>query len=253
MTDKPAARLYVTADLVAGTSVPLTSGQAHYLRQVLRCGAGDLVALFNGRDGEWLARIDHFAKSGGAAACLDQTRAQLPAADLWLVFAPIKRARIDFLVEKATELGVSEIHPVMTRHTSVERLNLERLTAHAVEAAEQSERLTIPMVHGAQPLDRLLAQWLAGRRLVVFDESGMAPPIARALGDVPPDARSLCWAVLVGPEGGFAETELDGLNKLPFVCRVSLGPLVLRSDTAALAGLAVVQSLVGNWDTARSR
>lgn len=253
MTAKPAARLYVTADLGAGKPVPLTEGQAHYLKHVLRCAPGDLVALFNGRDGEWRARIDPFIKSAGSAACLDQTRPQREGADLWLVFAPIKRARIDFLVEKATELGVSEILPVTTRHTIVERLNLERLIAHAVEAAEQSERLTVPLVHGARPLDRLLAQWPAGRRLIVCDESGTAPPIARALGNMASDAQSSCWAVLVGPEGGLAETELDGLNKLPFVCRVSLGPLVLRSDTAALAGLAVAQSLVGNWDAARSR
>lgn len=253
MTAKPAARLYVAADLAASESVPLTEGQAHYLKNVLRRAPADLIALFNGRDGEWLARIEHFTRSGCSAACLCQTRAQQAGTDLWLVFAPIKRTRIDFLVEKATELGVSEIHPVATRHTAVERLNLERLIAHAVEAAEQSERLTVPLVHGAKPLDRLLAQWPAGRRLIVCDESGTAPPIARAMADLSRDPPFAGWAVLVGPEGGFAETELDGLNKLPFVCRVGLGPLVLRSDTAALAGLAVVQSLAGNWDTTRSR
>jgi 16S rRNA (uracil1498-N3)-methyltransferase len=249
MSDKPAARLHVIADLGAGLAAPLGDGQAHYLRNVLRCAPGDLVALFNGRDGEWQARLAQLGKHAGAAVCEVQTRPQTPPDDLWLVFAPIKRARIDFLVEKATELGVSELHPVMTRHTAVERLNLERLAANAVEAAEQSERLSVPVIHPARSLDRLLMDWPVDRRLIVCDETGTAPPIAGALADLPPSP----LAVLIGPEGGFAETELDALRKLPFVCRVGLGPLVLRADTAALAGLAVVQALMGSWNIARSR
>lgn len=249
MTAKPATRLHVLADLRLGVPVALADGQAHQLRHVLRCRTGDLVALFNGRDGEWLARLDLAGKREAVAFCLAQARPQAPADDLWLVFAPIKRARIDFLVEKATELGVGEMHPVTTRHTAVERLNLARLAANAVEAAEQSERLTVPVIHPARPLDRLLADWPAGRRLILCDETGTAPPIAQALRGLPPSS----LAVLIGPEGGFAETELDALRKLPFVCPVGLGPLVLRSDTAALAGLAVVQALAGSWGTARSR
>jgi 16S rRNA (uracil1498-N3)-methyltransferase len=249
MTAKPVTRLFVTADLRLGVPVQLADGQAHQLRHVLRCRAGDLVALFNGRDGEWAARLELAGRHEAVAFCLAQRRPQAPGDDLWLVFAPVKRARIDFLVEKATELGVSELHPVMTRHTAVERLNLARLAANTVEAAEQSERLTVPVLHAARPLEQVLAEWPAGRRLIVCDESGTAPPIAKALADLPPSS----LALLVGPEGGLAETELDALGKLPFVCRVGLGPLVLRSDTAALAGLAVVQASMGSWNVARSR
>jgi 16S rRNA (uracil1498-N3)-methyltransferase len=168
-------------------------------------------------------------------------RAQQAEADLWLVFAPIKRARIDYLVEKATELGASALVPVITRHTHVERLNLDRLRAHAIEAAEQSERLTVPRIEEPRALDEVLAAWDASRRIMLCDESGTAPPASVALAN----QNAAAWAVLIGPEGGFAETELDALRKLPFVSPVSLGPRILRADTAALAGLAVLQALRG--------
>lgn len=242
MRAKVEARLYVEADLAAGQGLALTAEQAHYLRNVLRSKEGALIALFNGRNGEWLARIAGFGRSACSVAVESQSREQARDSDLWLLFAPIKRARIDFLVEKATELGVSALYPVMTRHTMVERVNLARLRANAIEAAEQSERLTVPEIHGPQPLERLIAAWDGARRLMLCDESGTAPPVAAALKTQPPGP----WAVLVGPEGGFAETELDALRKLPFVCPVSLGPRVLRADTAALAGLAVLQALLGD-------
>jgi 16S rRNA (uracil1498-N3)-methyltransferase len=245
----PATRLHVTCDLAAGLSVALAVAQAHYLKSVLRLAPGATVALFNGRDGEWAARIDGFGRGACALTVLERRREQSPEPDLWLVFAPIKRARLDFLVEKATELGAAELHPVYTRRTMVERVNLERWRANAAEAAEQTERLTVPALHEPQPLDRLLVRWPAGRRLLLCDESGTAPSVADALAQEVPGP----WAVLVGPEGGFADTELDALMKLAFVCRVSLGPRVLRSDTAALAGLSVLQALLGDWRTARSR
>lgn len=246
---KPLPRLYVAAELATGRSLDLAAPQVHYLGSVMRRGPGDRVALFNGRDGEWRARIASLARGRCQLTVEMRLRGQDAAADLWLVFAPIKRTRLDFLVEKATELGVAALWPVITRHTLAERVRLERLAAIATEAAEQSERLTLPALHPPQPLERLLAAWPAGRRLVLCDESGQAPPVARVLAGLTPGP----LAVLTGPEGGFAESELDALRKLPFVAAVGLGPRVLRSDTAALAGLAVIQALLGDWQTARAQ
>jgi len=241
------ARLYVADALLADSIIAIGEAQAHYFKNVLRLEPGATVALFNGRDGEWAARIGGFAKRTGALKLLKQCRPQAPEPDLWLLFAPLKRARVDFLVEKATELGVSRLCPVVTRRTVAERVNLERLRAHAIEAAEQTERLSVPMLTEPEPLDGLMARWPAGRRLLLCDESGSAPPIAAALQGSRPGP----WAVLVGPEGGFAETELDALRKLAFVSPVGLGPRVLRADTAAMAALAVLQALAGDWRTPR--
>jgi 16S rRNA (uracil1498-N3)-methyltransferase len=251
MTEKPAARLYVSDDLGAGLLLGLSDGQAHYLRNVLRLAGGAEIALFNGRGGEWRGRIAAIGKSGCSIALDAQIRKQQAEPDLWLVFAPVKRARIDYLVEKATELGVSALHPVRTSRTVVERVNVERLQANAVEAAEQTERLTVPVVHAPETLPALLARWPAGRRLIVCDERGQAPPIAKVVAGQR-DALSAGAAVLIGPEGGFTETELDGLANLPFVNPVSLGPRVLRADTAALAALAIVQALAGDWRNRRA-
>ncbi len=245
----PKTRLFVPTDLAGGLAIGLEPSQAHYVKTVLRLGQGDVVALFNGRDGEWLGRIDGVGKGWCSVALFEQRRLQDAAPDLWLVFAPLKRGRIDFLVEKATELGVSALYPVYTRRSVVERVNLERLRANAIEAAEQTERLSVPAVAEPQPLERMLAHWPADRRLLLCDESGAAPPIAESLTAAAPGA----CAVLVGPEGGFAETELDALRKLPFVSPVGLGPRVLRADTAALAALAVLQAIAGDWRLPRRR
>ena len=252
MAFEPRTRLYVAADLADGESVTLDASQAHYLKTVLRLERGSPVALFNGRDGEWRAVIEGFGKGTCAVKLECRAREQTPEPDLWLVFAPVKRARIDFLVEKATELGVSALQPVLTERTQVERVNLERLRANVREAAEQTERLTLPEVRQPLPLERALALWPAGRRLLLCDESGRSPDIASALHAEQPGV----WAALTGPEGGFTERELDVLRNLPFVCAVGLGPRVLRADTAALAALAVFQALLGDWgrgDGARRR
>ncbi|KZD01899.1 16S rRNA (uracil(1498)-N(3))-methyltransferase [Oceanibaculum pacificum] len=236
-------RLHTGESLQPGQPVALPKEQAHYLRSVLRLTPGDKVALFNGRDGEWLAEIVELGKSAALLTLARQLRPQADEPDLWLVFAPVKHARIDFLAEKATELGVSALWPVFTQRTNVSRVNEDRLRANAIEAAEQSERLTVPMVMAATKLEAALASWPAGRRLIVCDETGGGIPVAQALSDNVVSGN----AVLIGPEGGFTETELDGLRKLPFVTAVSLGPRVLRADTAALAALACFQAVAGDW------
>src|SRR5229473_1304005 len=210
MPAKPATRLYVASDLASGLSIGLAPEQAHYLHNVLRLDSGAALALFNGRDGEWRGRIDGIGKGWCSVTVGEQTRKQQAEPDLWLVFAPIKRARIDYLVEKATELGVSALHPVRTARTIVERVNVERLQANAIEAAEQTERLAVPLVHPPETLAALIARWPAGRRLIVGDERGRAPPIAEAVAGLR-DTLSAGIAVLIGPEGGFTKSELDGL------------------------------------------
>jgi 16S rRNA (uracil1498-N3)-methyltransferase len=175
---------------------------------------------------------------------IEQRRPPEPDIDLWLLFAPIKRARLDWLVEKATELGAAALVPVWTARTQPERLNPERLRGVAIAAAEQSERLSIPEIRIGQSLASLIGDWPEGRRLILCDETGGGRPLAEALAGIPPQAPA---AMLVGPEGGFAETELDALGKLPIVTRVGLGPRVLRAETAALAALAVFQAIAGDW------
>ena len=248
MTEKLATRLYLEEDLAAGVTLGLDHGRAHYLRSVLRLGRGARLALFNGRDGEWSARLDAMGKGWASLVVEEKLRPQTPAPDLWLVFAPIKRARIDFLAEKATELGVSRLQPVMTRFTAVSRVNEERLAANAREAAEQCGRLDVPEVGKVRDLFDLLGEWPAERRLLVCAESGPADPIAevlRGLNQADSDRAPPC-AVLAGPEGGFAPAELDGLANLPFSSLVGLGPRVLRADTAALAALACWQAILGD-------
>jgi 16S rRNA (uracil1498-N3)-methyltransferase len=245
----PETRLFVTTDLAGGLSIGLEPSQAHYVKTVLRLGPGAELALFNGRDGEWRGRVDGVGRGWCSVSLYAQSRPQEEPGDLALIFAPLKRGRIDFLVAKATELGAAFLHPVFTRRSVVERVNIERLRANAIEAAEQSERLSVPEVTEPEPLERLLARWPAERRLLLCDESGAAPPIAETLAGMVGAAS----AVLVGPEGGFAETELDALRKLPFVSPVGLGPRVLRADTAALAALAVLQALAGDWRRPRRR
>jgi 16S rRNA (uracil1498-N3)-methyltransferase len=242
------ARLYVSADLETGAAVALDQMRAHYLRNVLRRKPGEAVALFNGRDGEWRAQIAAFTRGGGTLEVRDRMREQPDVPDLWLAFAPVKRARIDYMAEKATELGVSALCPVLTRHTAVTRVNLHRLEANAMEAAEQTERLSVPLVYEPMPLSELLAKWDPQRRLLVCAEAGPARPIAAVLAEAAQDrdAAARPWAILTGPEGGFSRAELDALARLPFVTAVGLGPRILRADTAALAALACWQAIIGD-------
>jgi 16S rRNA (uracil1498-N3)-methyltransferase len=239
------ARLFVEAPLAEGLSVDPTSAQVHYVKNVLRLATGAPVALFNGRDGEWQARIDSLGKRGARLIAERQTRPQSNPPDLWLVFAPVKRQRIDWLVEKATELGVMRMIPVYTQRTNVARVNLDRLRAHAIEASEQTERLDVPEIAAPVTVEKLLRDWSPQRRLLLCAEAGMARPLAEVLAEsrgsiVPP------MAVMTGPEGGYAPEELDALAALPFVTPVGLGPRILRADTAAIAALACWQAVLGD-------
>jgi 16S rRNA (uracil1498-N3)-methyltransferase len=245
----PATRLYSAKPLAADGVITLDPAQAHRLQHVLRLGPGAAVAAFNAADGEWLCRIAELGRRGAVLSVIEQWRLPEPDADLWLLFAPIRRARLDWLVEKATELGAAALIPVWTQRTQAERLNPERLRGIAVAAAEQSERLSIPDIRAGAPLHELIEAWPAGRRLILCDETGAGRPIGQALAGFAPD---IPVAVLIGPEGGFAETELDALGKLPIVTRVGLGPRVLRAETAALAALAVFQAIAGDWRRRRS-
>ena len=234
-------RLYVEQPLGQGQAVALTADQAHYLFSVMRLAPGAAVALFNGQDGEWRAEVAETGKRGGVLVCDRQTRALQMPPDLWLLFAPIKKARTDFIVEKAVEMGVRRIQPVQTRHTNSERIRQDRLQAHAVEAAEQCGGTFVPEVADLVALDRLLAGWPADRRILWCDESLVG--VAQGLAGAAPGP----WAILIGPEGGFSDQEKARLRAMPQVMAASLGPRILRADTAAVAALALWQATLGDW------
>ncbi|WP_138936257.1 16S rRNA (uracil(1498)-N(3))-methyltransferase [Roseovarius arcticus] len=234
-------RLYVEQPLGPGQTVPLGRDNAHYLFGVMRQGIGTHVLLFNGTDGEWLAEVAKAGKKAGTLRCVQQTRPLQMPPDLWLLFAPIKKARTDFIVEKATEMGVSRICPVQTDFTNSERIRQERLQAHAIEAAEQCGGTYVPPVDALQKLPALLQGWDPARRIMFCDEA-LADNGAMAL---PREAGP--WAVLIGPEGGFSEAERKRLAALPHAHATRLGPRILRADTAAVAALTLWQSTLGDW------
>ena len=234
-------RLFIDHPLAEGQGIPLNPDQAHYLASVMRQGPGDEILVFNGRDGEWLARIDRLAKRNGDLLAMRQTAPQLDPPDLWLIFAPIKKARTDFIVEKAAEMGAARILPVQTDHTNAERIRQDRLQAHAVEAAEQCGGTFVPEVGELTALSRLLDGWDAGRRILWADEALAGP--AQTLQGLPRGP----WAILIGPEGGWSESERRRISAMDCVTRISLGPRILRADTAAVASLALWQASLGDW------
>lgn len=236
-------RLCVDHPLGAGQSVPLSREQAHYLFGVMRLGAGAGVLLFNGRDGEWRATVAEAGKRGGVLSCAEQTKPLQVPPDLWLLFAPIKKARTDFIVEKAAEMGARRIVPVQTDFTNAGRVQRDRLQAHAVEAAEQCGGTYVPEVAEMARLDRVLAD-LGDRHLMFCDEAlaGARAEDTSAL----PDNRGP-WAILIGPEGGFSDRERRRLHGLDKAHAVSLGPRILRADTAAVAAMTVWQQRLGDW------
>jgi 16S rRNA (uracil1498-N3)-methyltransferase len=230
-------RLYVEDRLAEGALLTLVGAPANYLAAVLRLGNGAPVKLFDDRTGEWLAEIAEGGKKRISVRVLERLREREPVPDLWLLFAPIKRGRIDWLVEKATELGVARLVPVLTQRTIVDRVNIDRLRAHAIEAAEQCERTALPELTEPQKLDKLLAAWPANRTLFFADEGG-GEPFAASPGPA---------AILVGPEGGFTDEERAAIRAVPAARPISLGPRILRADTAALAAVSLWMAGAGDW------
>jgi 16S rRNA (uracil1498-N3)-methyltransferase len=237
-------RLYTKNPLSLSNSIELLKENVHYLSNVMRKKVGYQLVLFNGRDGEWLGDIEFLDKKSGQVRLLKQLRPQKAEPDIWLCFALVKNAPINNLVEKATELGVGVLQPVITQHTITSKVNTERLLANAIEAAEQSERITIPKVNEPLKLEALLEKWDATRKLILCDESGAGQPIDKALRAL---GKSPC-AIIIGPEGGFSQTEFEIMQNKPYIVRVGMGPRILRADTAAIAALTCYQSILGDWD-----
>jgi 16S rRNA (uracil1498-N3)-methyltransferase len=236
-------RLYIGHDLSMGGAIDLGQEQSHYLTNVLRMAEGAELLVFNGRDGEWLARIAAKAKKSVRLEAAEQTRPQPAPSDLVYCFAPLKVGRLDYLIQKAVEMGAGVLQPVITQHTQLARIGTDRLQANAVEAAEQCGILAIPEVRDIRKFSALLAGWDSGRRLIFCDESAETHNPMAALKTI--TERKL--ALLVGPEGGFSEDERRQLRALPFVTAIPLGPRILRADTAAVAALAVIQATIGDW------
>ncbi|PLX36110.1 MAG: 16S rRNA (uracil(1498)-N(3))-methyltransferase [Hyphomicrobiales bacterium] len=239
-------RLFVRQTLNAGARIELDKGQANYLGNVLRMSEGSELLMFNGRDGEWLARLEEMSRKHCVVAMVEQTREQTPPSDLHYLFAPLKHARLDYMVQKAVEMGAGVLQPVMTQHTQAGRVNTERMQSNAIEAAEQCGILAIPQVREPAALADLIEKWPGrepGRRLLFCDERDDEMNPIPILAELPRGP----LAVLIGPEGGFSKDERLVLRAQPFVSAIPLGPRILRADTAAVAALAVVQSVLGDW------
>jgi len=240
-------RLCVDAPLGAGARVELTREQTNYLVNVLRLGEGAGLLVFNGRDGEWRARLAPAGKKAAALSVEDRTRAQQPLPDIDYLFAPLKHARLDYMAQKAVEMGARRLRPVLTRRTQTSRINLERMRSNVVEAAEQCGLLALAEVLDETKLDNVLANWPPDRLLIFCDEAAeIAEPFAALQAAKAGFAK---FAVLIGPEGGFDAQERRALTGLPQTARISLGPRVLRADTAAVAALALVQAALGDWNS----
>ena len=242
-------RLFVDAALAGGGEVPLEREQANYLVNVLRLKPGADVLIFNGREGEWRAQLAASGKKGAELGILERTREQTAAPDLHYLFAPLKHARLDYMVQKAVEMGASRLLPILTRHTQAERVNLARMRANAIEAAEQCGILDIAEIAEPVKFDAFVRGWAADRVLIFCDEDAEVkdPVAALSAGRGGGIAGPLPVSVLIGPEGGFAEDERAALLTLPNVIRLALGPRILRADTAAVAALALVQAVLGDW------
>ena len=241
--DFQSPRLYVDSPLKEGVELALDRDQANYLANVLRLKPGASVLVFNGQDGEWRGDFAPVSKKDVALRLVEQTRPQTPASDLHYLFAPLKHARLDYMVQKAVEMGAGRLRPVITRHTQASRVNLDRMEANAIEAAEQCGILTLPAIDRPQKLEAVLAGWDPARPLIFGDESAPVASPSAALARLPRGPA----AVLIGPEGGFAAEEREDLLSRPYVTALSLGPRILRADTAAIAALALAQAFIGDW------
>ncbi|WP_262695829.1 16S rRNA (uracil(1498)-N(3))-methyltransferase [Kordiimonas aquimaris] len=246
MNDKANIRLYIEESLSQGMSITFDKDQSHYLANVMRSKLGSEIAIFNGQDGEWIGEITDIQKRAVTLQLNERRREQATEPDVWLVFAPIKKARIDFIAQKATELGASLLLPIYTRRTIVDRVKTDRLHANAVEAAEQCERLTVPTIGEPVKFEKLMADWPADRRIMFCDETLSGKPAHTALSNftkVPKEP----WAIFIGPEGGFDDSERSFLHNHKNAVPVSLGPRIMRADTAAMAALSLWQSALGDW------
>ena len=247
MRKQTLTRLYIDAVLTQKTSIHLNKEQSHYLATVMRMKAGFELLVFNGKDGEWRARITGADKRSVTLEITKQTRQQTAEPDVWLVFAPIKKARLDFIAQKATELGISALMPVMTSRTIVDRVKSERMEANALEAAEQCERLNIPAVHTPEKLLAVLDTWPQDRMIMFCDEDLSGTSAIETLQDAHRRYPHRPWAIIIGPEGGFDDAERTRIKALPGCVTVSLGPRILRADTAAMAAISLWQAAIGDW------
>jgi 16S rRNA (uracil1498-N3)-methyltransferase len=236
-------RLYVPESLNAGEAIGLPHSQAHYLSKVMRLKQGSQVRVFNENDGEWLAELSELSKRDAQITLLEQLRPAISTPDIWVLFAPVKKSRNDFIVEKATELGASLIRPVLTKRTTMPHIKTDRMRLQAIEAAEQTERMSIPLIKQAFKLAELIEGWNPERALIFADEAGDAQPAIEAFKVI----KAPC-AILIGPEGGFDPSERELLRSQSFVTPISLGPRILRADTAVAATLALWQAVSGDWD-----
>ncbi len=243
LTENAKIRLYAPTPLAEGKKIALGEEQSRYLKAVMRLAAGDEILLFDGKNGEFAATIENIGKKETLVAVNRQTRPFVPLPDIWLIFAPVKKDRTDFIIEKATELGATRIMPVITRRTIAGTVRCERFRAQAAEAAEQSRRLDVPQIAEPQKLEELLKKWSPSRKLFFMDESGGGQPARRIMA-----ADGQPAALLIGPEGGFAAEEFAALRQCPFASAVSLGPLILRAETAVTAALSLWQAANGCWD-----
>ena len=244
-------RLFVQSDLHPGGQLDICTGQFHYFRNVMRLGPGDNLLLFNGKDGEFLGEIIEVKKRSILANINDQVRIQIPDSDIWLLFSPIKRSGINFITEKATELGAMKLLPVITDYTNIDRVNIDRLNTIAIEAAEQCRRLTVPDITEPKLLIEVLDEWNSSRRLLVMDETmatldGFEDEAVRMSALKSKEYSVPCDAILIGPEGGFSEFELKKLGMLSFVKKISLGKRLLRAETAAAVALGLWNELIEN-------
>ena len=234
-------RLFVDHTLGEAQSVPLNKDQAHYIFSVMRKSIGETILIFDGNNGEWEASFEEISKKSGVLFCIKQTKPQIMPPDLWLFFSPLKKVRTDFIVEKATELGVAKIIPVQTEHTNADRVKLSRLSAHAIEAAEQCGGTYIPKIEELQKINEVLENFPPDRRLLFCDEKLQASEVNLE------NLKKGKWAILVGPEGGFSEIERNYLKGLKFTLSISLGPRILRADTAAVTAISLWQNYLGDW------
>ena len=247
-------RLHVPQTLFPGAALVPTLDQSRYLTQVMRLKAGDLLLVFNGVDGEWRCVVAEVLKKGVILKAEDQVRPQTHGPDLELIVAVVKKARVETIVEKAAELGAKRVRLAITQRTNAERIRLDRLDAIAEEAAEQTGRLDVPVIDEPVKLEAILDTWEDGRRLMFCDETGGAPPV-RVLASPSPsgEGERKPWSILIGPEGGFSPEERERLRALSFTTAVSLGPRILRADTAAIAAMTLWQAAVGDWDRGYDR